>query len=437
MKKIVFLLLSFLFCYYAFAEEASVPHLVASYQGATLAKQNGIYIIDMHGTYTQMGEQYGALLKQPLYDFYKQYKHSLKLNAFIRNVVLWIRKTTLPKAEKDFLAGVAKTSGLSPSRLMLLDQSVQMIYVAEEAQKIGLGCSVICVTGAETTSGQMIIARNFDWAQEYRTLMTPYLTVAIFHPNLGNAFATVSYVGSSLGAVTAMNEKGLYIELNSAINSVGPYIRVERPSYFAQMMNMMQNSNNFAQLREAVMTTPPDESYTLTIADAKQSASIEVSSAPFVRDFAKERTSTNRNSIYKNDHSADDFLIATNSYRAKGWADTLFAKAYPTFTTTQSFERYDNLYHWAKKHQREITPILAQKILLTPINEGGVNQDPVATLTTNHVSTYYSLIAIPARLEWQLKVPSTPYPWTVIDLGNYFFKAPSELSTFPPAIKRL
>ena len=395
------------------------PQAIAQYQGATLSKKNGVYIINVAGSFEQMGEQYGYLLSPQLHSFYQTYHHQLKLNTLLTKFILWLRESRLPQSEKDFLKGMAKTSGLQTYQLMMLDHSVQMIYVAREADKIGLGCSIACVSGAYTKNGEMIVARNFDWLKDFRSIMTPYLTVAIFHPTQGNAFATLSYVGASLSAVTAMNDKGLYIELNSAISSVGPYIRFMRPSYFAQMMQMMQSSNDFEALRHAVLTTPPDESYTITIASPTQSSSIEMSSSPFLKNFTKERTGLTH-TVYANDIPHPGLVISTNSFRSIGWKNTWFAEAYPKISTTQSFERYDQLQAWATRFKGSITPALARQILTTPVNLGGVAQTAGTTISSNDYYTYYSSVALPGQLQWQIYATDMNSSWTIINLGPYF-----------------
>ncbi|MFX6234624.1 hypothetical protein ABTF60_19515, partial [Acinetobacter baumannii] len=80
-------------------------------------------------------------------------------------------------------------------------------------------------------------------------------------------------------------------------------------------------------------------------------------------------------------------------------------KAYPTTSSTQSFERYDNLYHFAQKHEGGLTVDTMKTLLSLPISEGGVGQNIVGTLPTNHYYTYYSIIALPEALVWHIKMP--------------------------------
>lgn len=398
MKKWLRLLaVSFVFCL-PFSAMATAP--------AKMLTEQGIRMVDLHGSFYEMGQQYGRLLHDPLIQFSQTFKKALDMNAALRTAIAIAFIHRLPKPERAFFNGVVEATGIKPRDLILLDHSIQMSYLAFQAKKT-FGCSLIAASGAYTVNGQMIIGRNFDWVKEYYFVLRPELMITVFHPDQGHAFATLGYLGSSLSAVTAMNDQGLFLELNSGTSAMGPYIRFDRPSYFPELMNMMNQSGSFAELEHHLLTTPPEEGYLVTIANAHQAETVELSSALGAHPFARIRHA---------DQSG--LLMTTNSYRLPGWKEQFFTKMYNPISSTQSFLRYDHLKQLCQGPREKVTIASLKEMLTRPISEGGVAETLKDTLSSNPDYTYYSLIALPERLEWQIHTQDRPV-WAVIDLQPF------------------
>ncbi|HWI13057.1 MAG TPA: hypothetical protein VNT02_02340, partial [Burkholderiales bacterium] len=134
----------------------SVPP-AASFSTATgtgnLTKSNSLWVVNLEGDYTDMGRQYGALLKSQLQALHRDIDAAVPASATRDGTVRALMALRDPR-EKDFMRGVAEQTGLSDEQLELVNASLFFIY--------NTGCSVFGATGTQTTSGTTIAGRNFD-----------------------------------------------------------------------------------------------------------------------------------------------------------------------------------------------------------------------------------------------------------------------------------
>jgi len=186
---------------------------IAAHDGATLyttttSQGDGhIKVINLSGTFTKMGQQYGYLLKDNLAAYYQDivlnYLIAEKGHTYdeLLTSAVNIYSTALQES-KDFMQGVVETSGLTLAQVQLINISmIGAVY----------GCSAVGTWGEHTNGGPLIIGRNWDMVPLDR--FKDYMMVVVYNPPTGNSVADINYIGQFQTFQTAMNSKGLWIDL--------------------------------------------------------------------------------------------------------------------------------------------------------------------------------------------------------------------------------
>ncbi|MEN9946785.1 MAG: hypothetical protein RLZZ293_1171, partial [Pseudomonadota bacterium] len=200
-------------------------------------EQGNITILNLHGSYYEMGEQYGALAKDQL----QQINNNISpkyFNSITQDVVnytyLALYSIKITDREKQILQGMASTSGLSYYKLLKVDILSLLAGASVEQKRDWLNfsqqlsnldknsrghCSFISAWGDKTSTNSMLVGRNLDLPSLIRDL-TPYDNLVIYQPTNGdNKVATFSFMGNIPG-FTWVNNKGLFAEYNDGRSSV-------------------------------------------------------------------------------------------------------------------------------------------------------------------------------------------------------------------------
>ncbi|MBX9865831.1 MAG: hypothetical protein K2Y14_02875 [Burkholderiales bacterium] len=186
-------------------------------------------ILNLHGSYHEMGEQYGALMKSELQllhqkvvpDYYKWYTWT-GLKSILITVYYHFK---IDQREKDLLTGISLTLGLSYFQtlevatlpiVMLLNGVINSMDSA--TPDLG-NCSFAAVWGSQSASKSTLVARNLDLFKQVKPL-DEYSLLTIFHPNNGdNKLAAFSFVDFIPG-FTWVSERGIFVEYNNGQRSV-------------------------------------------------------------------------------------------------------------------------------------------------------------------------------------------------------------------------
>lgn len=373
--------------------------LVDEFGEGKLHRANGIPVLQLSGTFYEMGRQYGSLLKPELNDFYAKIQES-STPAQKQAVEQFIDEISSGYAERqlEVFRGMASTSGLSVPQLLALDQSVATSLLEE------MGCSFIAAWGPYTQDGTLIAGRIFDWFKDYNDVLSPYLCVIVYNPTTGgHATATVNYAGMVNG-LTALNDQGLLIEMNNGMNSVGRQIcLLNRTSYVNDMLDFMWDAGSLKALGKMVETTRTMSPVIITVTDSETAVSYE--NAPFeTRKRSAER---------------EGLLVVSNHYMLPEWGLLSLE------SDTRSLERYKNLLARGEEHKGQMTVEEMRSVLELTIAEGGAAEIAGRVSPTNPDLTLYQVVAVPAERRIWVRSPNYDgfgREWTEIDLNALFVK---------------
>ncbi|MDP2238764.1 MAG: hypothetical protein Q8K18_01205 [Burkholderiales bacterium] len=196
-----------------------------------LRKSDTLWILNLEGDYTDMGRQYGALLKNEFPVLFQEMDAAIGFND-TNKVYLTLIAATMAERERQFLTGMSQESGLNDfDKHEFLNAALFFMY--------NPGCSALAATGPRTESGFTIAGRNFDnprgTGDKYANLLKGRAILVIYNPRAqftglhrDNSVAMMSYFGWFHG-LTILNEKGIYLEYNNATNSI-PMIRADLPT---------------------------------------------------------------------------------------------------------------------------------------------------------------------------------------------------------------
>jgi tetratricopeptide (TPR) repeat protein len=205
------------------------------------ARQVGnIRVLRLRGTFREMGEQHGALLRDevragtiPYYRVFLEKLLGRSLGPFsglawpaLQRAVGSRVQKQMPDFALETIAGIAEGAGLDaeeflagctmPDTLLwvasrLIELKVPGPAVAHRIS-LGLGCTSAIAWGDATKDGKLLHGRNLD----YHGVSTwPKNAAVLFHePDEGMRYVSAASAGVGLGGVTAMNEAGLSLTVH-------------------------------------------------------------------------------------------------------------------------------------------------------------------------------------------------------------------------------
>jgi len=201
----------------------------------------GIHVIKVKGSFREMGQQHGELLREfipqgPL-PYFRSYMERIIKQSSLGGLapLVWplIRgfygrriERALPDFARDTLLGLAEGAGISerdmldactmPDALLcVVSRLIQLKRCApaiDHRLALGLGCTSAVAWGDATADGQLLHARNFDYHGV--TSWAGTTTVAFHEPDEGHRYVSVCAAGVPLGGVTAMNAAGLTLTVH-------------------------------------------------------------------------------------------------------------------------------------------------------------------------------------------------------------------------------
>lgn len=371
--------------------------LIAADGKGSLYRDGKIDLLDLHGSYREMGEQYGRLERKKLHNFYQDitlfFIIKNKVPASSLNQIAETIFATYPYRFKEIFYGLSKTSGLTLHQLLIIN-AFEYYMFNDQLNGIGAAstkCSAIAVWPPYTKNGTLLFGRNYDFVTDI-TRFKKYLTITVFHPqDAGHATAIVTFVGT-LNATTEINSKKLFLELNSGGGSTHArvYNRISTP---IELLAMLIDSDNLRQLDEELHTINTNTAFIINIADPQHAISYEWSIA----------------TVKKVEDKTSGLLVSTNHFVDPSW-----------YTTAQESDHYltltrrKNLLALAKQFKGQIDLAQMKAILDTPIQQGGATSYQAGKGT---VDTAFQVIAIPKSDTLWIKIPAYQN-WTKINLSG-------------------
>jgi hypothetical protein len=211
----------FLFCFCLFATSVRAE-VVATYKAGFLELIEGKKVIHVKGTASEMGEQYGALLRDDLIAMMKQleaYAMSFKVPRAAIPEIRWIGsnlfKRYIPEEDMEYMKGIVK--GVNDEKRFRLNDVIVFNVLIDaggtvsdmfETQNVRLDCSSIAVWGSLTKEGKLYQTRNVDL--EIGTGLENYTLVAMNKPTGKTPYVNIGWTGL-IGVASGLSAKGLGI----------------------------------------------------------------------------------------------------------------------------------------------------------------------------------------------------------------------------------
>ena len=350
---------------------------------ATKFKVGPVSVVDLHGTWYEMGRQFGDLMKDELrdiYDFLQSIIAANQGNSDKTDSIVEQQKSQTPYRICEFMKGAAETSGLT------YDQ----IHMINAVERIGglPHCSVAMAWG-DYTDGSLVIGRNYDYA-DYFSQIADDVAVTVYHPADGAlATATIGYVGE-IYAVNAINEAGIFLELNNG----KPSANIKSPNYrftgTTMLFDIMFDADDLNDIDLFFNTTNSSSSSIINVADSQKGVSYE-----WCPIDVKHGESEN----------PEGLLVSTNYFLNPEWDFPVPSDA----DSWNAISRRDNLLKLLEAKKGSVDVSVMQDIIATPFEDGGAMLD----------LTVYQLVVVPETFElWIRVIDADDDAWFSVDLAS-------------------
>lgn len=204
-------------------------------------RARGLHVLRLRGSFREMGEQHGALLRHEIargpMPYYRSHFTKLIGRSSLGPLapLVWPALQLLvgrrvgariPAFARETIEGIAAGAGMRvqdlldgctmPDSLLWLASRLMQVHAPGPAVahriSLGLGCTSAIAWGEATRDGKMLHARNFDY---HGVSCWPQEQTVIFHePDRGQRYVSIASAGVGLGGITAMNESGLSLTVH-------------------------------------------------------------------------------------------------------------------------------------------------------------------------------------------------------------------------------
>lgn len=358
------------------------------FEGGKLYRAGSIGILQLSGSYEEMGRQYGELLKDEIQEFYHLAidEHYIKDKGLDYEVIEGFSKgayNRYPTKFRAVMSGMSQTSGLPLEKIVILDQILGIQFIMTEVGE----CSAIAAWGEYTAGKPLVLGRNFDLSVDFKEF-SPFLNVVVYNPVDDIPIAVVAYPGE-VTSFTGMNANGVFFEINEGAKSGGTTINEDRLILPVELVRFLLDYPDFGEFDAAMNTTRSNYAFIVQVADKEAAYSYEVSVLDIKRRAGQE----------------DGLLVATNDFVDPAWGLTP-----PVDAEDKSVQRRENLLRLGNMYKGRITPDKMMQIMDIPFEEGG------ATWMNR---TAYQVVVEPANNTFWIKTRGIQ-DWVKIDLNNYF-----------------
>ena len=353
-----------------------------TFENGLRADVNGIAVVSLYGTWREMGRQYGMLMKDRLDEVFFFVNTIIEYsvgNAEKARSIIAVQTAQTPYRISEFFEGAAETSGLTVNQL----QAVNAVERIGGLPK----CSAAFCWG-EYTAGPLVIGRNYDYSDAFG-LLKDDVAVTVYHPADGSlATATVGYAGE-IYAVNAINEKGIFMELNNGKPSANIKSPNSRITGTTALFSEMFEADELEDWDLFFNTTNCSSSYIINIADSSRALSYEWCPVD-VKQGGKDLP--------------DGLLVSTNYYVNPDWLFAVPSDA----ASWEGLTRRKNLIALCEAEKGKIDEQAMMKIIGMPLEAGGAQNE----------LTVYQIVVVPeTRMMWLRVIGGAD--WTQIDLAGF------------------
>ncbi|OPY51716.1 MAG: hypothetical protein A4E49_02118 [Methanosaeta sp. PtaU1.Bin112] len=353
--------------------------LLSQYDDGKLYKIDKLLVLQLSGSYREMGRQEGYLLKDLINDYY----NDSVINYFIRENNMSYERLALdslerfshyPKRFRDIISGISETSG----------QSLANVTILSRVPYIAPGCSAVFAWKDYSRDGSTVAGRNLDFYSSMEDFIN-YTIVCIYNPTDGSHCVASVCRLTQLEIHTGMNDQGIFLEANDGSSSGGSIFFPNRITYLG---SLLFDYSTLEQLDAAVHSSKIDWATLLNVADEREARSYEWAT------FDLKRAMPRR----------DGFLASTNHFVDPEWG-LVHLQGDPYNTTI----RRDNLLDMGERYRGKFDARAMMSVLDTDIENGGPSGD----------FTRLKVVALPKERVLWVKIPKYQN-WTEVDLKELF-----------------
>lgn len=383
-------------------------------------KKDTLSILNLHGSYYEMGMQYGSLASNQLNKIYRdlvpEYFEGFNFRTFISYALRWYYVFQMDTREKELLAGMSKTSGLSERQLLSIEMlpTLTTLYSGMNGDKLNVAnihgngfCSFLSVWGNLSKSGNMMVARNLDLSTPV-TKLDDYYSLVIYNPDNGdNSVANFGFLGFIPG-FTWINNKGLFSEYNDGRRSVPGFNVFGQIGLNTAFYGMLSSSSE-EQYINYIKNHPAFVSNFTAIVSSEKSYSIEhaVNSEPAVLTGQLESANYFTN------------LYRTNFDKAKITMDNCIevTKDTPSYACV----RYHHITQFLNKTNNLDVNHL-KDFFSTSLDDGGVYQTGASYKYPVAEVTIYTIVGDMSLMNFMYSNHKDSNLWVNLNLNDYFKK---------------
>ena len=359
----------------------------SSDKGSRIQKGH-INIINLFGTWKEMGCRYGSLMAGEIQSMYRNgvEKH---LIARMGLDVLFVKEQSYkfyenyPYRYKQLLCGIAETCGLGMDELVMVNGLQRVLSLVNKNAN-----STSIAAWGDYAKDSLVYGRNYD-NESWMSELSSNLVVSVFHPADGSlAVATIGYAGQ-IYVVNGMNEAGIMLSLNSAMYSGGALWYESRVPSVVKLFDFLLGSTNLDELETSIQTTKANFAYLVGAVDSQSARFYEW---PVFE--VKRRES----------HSRQGLAVMSNHFTEPSWA----LPKPDDVTNGLTISRRQNLLSLAKHFKGVIDEVVMMKMLDTKYEDLGATTE----------STLYQIVGIPETYKLWVKIPGHE-EWTEINMKEY------------------
>ena len=284
-------------------------HLLSSFEGGKLYSAGKFRVLEISGTYRQMGRQYGGLMSGPLKEMYHEVVSQYAKNGIVcSDISLDDFSMQLfrlyPRRFQELVEGISETSGLNLNKIAVLNEFFDYYLKSSVHPSSGNSgnCSEISVWGKYSKDCMLLMGRNFDFPNFYRAF-NKYITIVAYNPaDASNSTAVITYPGQ-IGSIQAFNSRGLVLENNNGIASGDTeHYFGKRIPFMAKDLGAMFEHSTYEGLDAALVTSRMHYPLIYNIGYPGGAANYEMTT------FDVKRR-----------QGQDGLLIGTNHFISPGW----------------------------------------------------------------------------------------------------------------------
>lgn len=380
----VFVLAAFIAPARAAADSGGLRQL-AQFEGGALYGAGPVKVVDLRGSYRQMGRQYGHLMRKDLRALYDaaitgEYMQKQKFTPERLKTIAYSFYDLYPLRYREIFKGMAETSGMTLDELVLLNA----IEFFPKINHLQYNCSALAVWGDYTKDRSVVFGRNNDDSPFFKEFAS-FVNVVVFRPGDGsNPTAIVNYAGA-MYAPNGLNSKGVFLELNG-----GPWegFYLKRPTVFVSLFTFLQDFSTLDQVSAALASTKMNMCSIVTMADKDKACSLECSSRE-AKMCKGER---------------EGIVAAANHFVHPDWELSQLDDRRGGLTMT----RRNNLLALGERFKGQFDAGKMMEVFDTTIENGGA---------TSPEGTIFQIVAVPGKLVMWIKAPGA-FDWTEVDLSR-------------------